>query len=139
MLRFARHFVLLHPTDCIPPHGLDLTPGSRDSLKVEMLYEAFIKHGFDPKMPALVGYPDGNGMIQLLSGTHRHTAATRANIFLPVKIILRSIVEASWGLEDWAKVIADIPVSELACMPVQSPVPPPGIDERIDLSQGYEQ
>lgn len=55
--RLARQYVLLHPDDCDPPHGLDLEPGSRDSLKVEGLTEAFARDGFDPTMPALVGYP----------------------------------------------------------------------------------
>lgn len=138
MIRFARQVLFLHPSDCLPPHGLDLTVGSRDSLKVEMLAEAFANEGFDPNMPALVGYPTAEKVIQLLSGTHRHEAARRVNILLPVKIILRSIVEASWGLDDWRKVIADIPVEQLMWAQVGDPVPPPGIDERVDLSGGYQ-
>lgn len=132
--RFARQVLLLDPSDCLPPHGLDLSPGSRDSIKVEQLYDAFMKNGFDPKMPALVGYPDESKKIQLLSGTHRHEAATRANILLPVKIILRSTVEAAWGLEQWKSVIADIPVHELEWAEVQPATDMPGLDERIDLS-----
>lgn len=82
MIRFARQVLFLHPDDCIPPHGLALTVGSRDSLKVERLMIAFMREGFDPKEPALVGYPDGSGKVQLLSGTHRHEAAKRADIYL---------------------------------------------------------
>ena len=138
MIRFARQVLWLHPDDCVPPHGLDLTAGSRDSIKVERLTLAFFGAGFDPREPALVGYPDGSGKVQLLSGTHRHEAARRANIMLPVKIVLRSEVEAAWGLDEWRKVIADIPVKQLLWAPVGEPTPAPGIDERIDLSKGYE-
>lgn len=98
--RFARHYVLLHPDDCEPPHGLDLEPGSRDSIKVERLTEAFARDGFDKTMPALVGYPL-DGRVQLASGTHRHEAAKRAGIRLPVKLTLRSHVEAMWGTPAW--------------------------------------
>lgn len=55
----TRQYILLDPEDCDPdpPHGLDLTPGSRDSIKVDWLVEAFARDGFDPDEPALVGYP----------------------------------------------------------------------------------
>lgn len=68
MIRFARQVLWLHPDDCIPPHGLDLTDGSRDSIKVERLFWAFISEGFDPKEPALVGYPDGSGISSNSAG-----------------------------------------------------------------------
>lgn len=133
--RYARQYILVHPDDCDPPHGLDLTAGSRDSLKVERLTEAFLKSGFDPNEPALVGYPL-NGRIQLLSGTHRHEAAKRANILLPVKMVLRSIVEASWGMPGWLeKLIVDVPVKDLECALVPPASPPPGLDERVDLTK----
>lgn len=135
-MRTARAFIWVDPTDCDPPHGLDLEPGSRDSLKVEMLTEAFAKNGFDPNEPALVGYPL-NGRIQLLSGTHRHTAAIRAGIKLPVTMKLRSIVAAAWGTAAWDKLIEDIPVKDLENAVVQDPVAPPGLDEQIDLTNGY--
>lgn len=136
-MRTARAFIWVDPSDCDPPHGLDLAPGSRDSLKVEMLVEEFSKNGFDLNQPALVGYPL-NGRIQLLSGTHRHTAAIRAGIRLPVTMKLRSVVSAAWGTPDWDNLIEDIPVKDLECAVVQDPVPPPGLDEQIDLTKGYE-
>ena len=136
MIRLARHYILAHPTDCEPPHGLDLSPGSRDSIKVDMLTEAFVRDGFDPKMPALVGYPL-NGRIQLLTGTHRRESADRAGIMLPVTMKLRSVVEAAWGTAEWDQLILDIPVEDLELAPVQDPVPPPGLDERVDLQGGY--
>lgn len=136
MTRLARHYILVDPTDCDPPHPLDLTVGSRDSLKVDRLTEAFVKDGFDPRMPALVGYPL-NGRIQLLSGTHRHEAAKRATILLPVTMKLRSVVEATWGTPAWDALIEDIPVQDLELAPVQVPTPAPGLDERVDLQGGY--
>src|ERR1035437_51436 len=102
MKRYARQYLLLHPDDCIPPHGLDLTPGSRDSIKVEYLEEYFRAYGFDKSKPALVGYPL-NGKVQLLSGTHRHEAAKRVNMMLPVAMRLSSYVEAAWGTLEWDK------------------------------------
>ena len=134
--RKVKQYVLLHPDDCDPPHGLDLEPGSRDSLKVEYLVECFTKDGFSKKHAALVGYPL-NGRIQLASGTHRHEAAKRANIFLPVTLMLRSYVEAKWGTENWAEFIKDIPVEDLELVDVVSDIPP-GLDERIDLSRDLE-
>ena len=135
--RFARQYVLLHPDDCDPPHGLDLEPGSRDSIKVEWLTEAFARDGFDPKMPALVGYPL-DGRVQLASGTHRHEAAKRAGIRLPVKMTLRSHVEATWGTPAWQQLIEDLSVESLELAPVKEGGVPPGLDERVDLRGGYE-
>lgn len=132
--RYARGYVLLDPSDCDPPHGLDLAPGSRDSLKVEKLEKAFRTKGFSKKKPALVGYPR-DGRIQLVSGTHRHEAARRAGIMLPVKIMIRSEVEAIWGTPQWEDFLKDIPVEKLERVPVKEPTPAPGLDERVDLSR----
>ena len=98
--------------DLDPPHGLDMS-SPHDYEKVEMLEKKFREEGFDKKYPALIGYPL-NGKVQLLSGTHRHAAATRSGAKLPIVMWLRSDIEASWGeLEKWRKVIEDIPVSVL--------------------------
>jgi len=109
--RLARQVVWIGADDCDPPHGLDMAT-EHDAGKVEWLTVTFKENGFDPKMPALVGYPNGN-RIQLLSGTHRHLAAKIAGIKLPVTLWLRSDVEERWGTELWPDVIKDIPVSEL--------------------------
>ncbi len=136
-IRYARHYVLLDPSDCDPPHSLDLEPGSRDSIKVEALTVEFVYDGFDPEQPALIGYPK-NGRIQLLSGTHRHEAAKRAGIKLPVMLKLRSVVEAAWGTDAWEELIKDIPVQELEKYPIQEGIIPPGLDERVDLEKDIE-
>lgn len=136
MTRLARHYILVNAEDCEPPHGLDLEPGSRDSIKVEYLTKCFIENGFDPNQPALVGYPC-NGKIQLLSGTHRHEAAKRAGIQLPVTLKLRSVVEAAWGTPAWDELIKDIPVKDLEWFPIKEDVEPPGLDERVDLTRDY--
>lgn len=137
-MRFARQYTLLHASDCDPPHGLDLTPGSRDSLKVEFLEEAFRERGFDKNHPALIGYPL-NGRIQLASGTHRHEAARRAEIQLPVRIVLRSWVEAFWGKEEWfTRVMPDIPVKDLERAEVTEGGDVPGLDERVSLDLDLE-
>lgn len=113
--RYARLYILVDSSDCDPPHSLDLEPGSRDSLKVESLTEDFIHNGFDIKEPALVGYPC-DGRIQLISGTHRHEAAKRAGIKLPVRLIMRSEIEATWGTDERPHVVRDIPVCDLECV-----------------------
>jgi hypothetical protein len=131
-VRFARGYLLLHPDDCTPPHGLDLEPGSRDSIKVEKLTEAFLKDGFDPNEPALVGYPL-DGKIQLVTGTHRHEAAVRSGILLPVVIRLRSVVDTLWGTDGWAHYVADIKVKDLESVEVQDGGPAPSLEERVNL------
>ncbi len=103
--------VWLDASDCEPPHSLDML-SEHDSSKVAMLVETFSKNGFDKNYPALVGYPL-NGKIQLLSGTHRHMAASIAGIKLPVTIWLRSDIESRWGTDLWDETIMDIPVKEL--------------------------
>jgi hypothetical protein len=102
----------LDPTDCDPPHGLDLREPHHYE-KVNMLIARFDEAGFDRTHGALVGYPL-NGRVQLLSGTHRHEAAVRAGIKLPVTLWLRSDVELAWGdLEEWKRLIQDVPVQVL--------------------------
>lgn len=50
----------------------------------------------------------------LLSGTHRHEAAKRAGIKLPLTIWLRTDIEVTWGhLDEWRRVMQDIPVAVL--------------------------
>lgn len=100
------------PVDCDPPHGLDLTQ-PRHFNKVNMLIEAFTRAGFDRNHSALVAYPRA-GRIQLLSGTHRHEAARRVGILLPITLWLQSDIEATWGnLDEWRRVMRDIPVAVL--------------------------
>lgn len=133
-MRKSRQYVLLSPEDCFPPHRLDLNPGTRDSIKVEWLTKAFIESGFSKDHSALVGYPL-NGKIQLCSGTHRHEAAIRAGIKLPVTLTLRSDVEAMWGTEKWADFIKDIAVKDLEYAEINEDYTPPGLDERVDLER----
>lgn len=116
-MRIRRLVVTVDPGDCDPPHGLDLTR-PRDANKVNDLAEAFAASGFDRDKSALVGYPL-DGRIQLLSGTHRHRAATLTGERLPVTLWLRSDVEESWGdLDRWRRLMTDIPVRELEAVDV---------------------
>lgn len=110
-MRTAQMFLWLEPDDCIPPHGLDMK-SSRDINKVEHLRQAFVQYGFALNQPALVGYPL-DGKIQLLSGTHRHLAASWAGKKLPVTVWLRSDIQRMWGTDLWDVVMEDIPVSQL--------------------------
>lgn len=134
MTRFAKQYVLLHPDDCDPPHKLDLNLGSHDDIKVKWLEMMFKESGFSKDHSALVGYPL-NGRIQLLSGTHRHEAAKRAGILLPVTLFLQSKVQAVWGTEGWKDLIKDIKVKDLECAEVPDVQDIPGIDEQVDLNR----
>ena len=116
-MRQVRSFIWVDASDCDPPHGLDMQT-ERDAGKVARLYEAFITNGFDLNEPALVGYPC-NGRIQLMSGTHRHMAAEKAGIKLPVTLWLNSDIMETWGTELWEETIRDIPVRELQSYPVK--------------------
>jgi ParB-like chromosome segregation protein Spo0J len=99
----ARALIMLHPDDCDPPHAAD-------DAKMRVFVEKFEKAGFDPEHPAVIGYPF-NGRIQLLSGSHRHAAAKRLGLKLPVTLWLSSDVEKAWGdLEEWAKIMRQVPV-----------------------------
>lgn len=131
MTRKVCNYLLLHPEDCEAPHGLDLSPGSRDSTKVHWLTEAFSRRGFDHTEPALVGYPL-DGKVQLLSGTHRLEAAKRAGIRIPVMMRLRSEVEAAWGTEKWNSLINDIPVKDLELVEIPEGGEIPNLDDRVD-------
>jgi hypothetical protein len=140
-IRRQRQYLLAHPEDCVPPHGLDLTPGSRDCQKVAMLEAAFRKDGFEPSMPALVGYANKEKKIQLLSGTHRHEAARRCDMFLPVRMIMRSMVERTWGTDVWKLIIEDKPVKDLEMAFVKESGAINLFDEledRVDLERDLE-
>jgi hypothetical protein len=52
-------------------------------------------------------------------------------------MVLRSLVEAYWGTDNWADLIKDIPVEELELAIVRDTVPP-GIDERVNLERYYD-
>lgn len=100
------------PEDCDPPHEV------RKFERIWPLAEAFKKQGFDKSKPALIGYVV-DGRIQLLSGTHRHMAADLVGIKIPVTLWLGSDIQKSWGtLEEWKKVMADIPVAKLERYPL---------------------
>lgn len=132
-MRTANLFVWIPADDLDPPHGLDLSPNSRDYNKVVNLLEAFQKEGFDPAQPVLVGYPL-NGRVQLLTGTHRRMAAFfHNNMLLPVRIILRSDVEAAWGTDEFWKLIRDIPLVELIDALIDDIIAaPPSLEIRVN-------
>ena len=85
----------MKPNLCWPPHRVT------HSDKLLELLEAFQASGWDETQPALIGYPDGHG-VQLLSGSHRHAAALRADIDIPVCVYPYATVRAAWGdLSTW--------------------------------------
>jgi hypothetical protein len=113
----------LDTADCDPPHGYH-------EPKVQRLVEALGFVGFDPRAPALVGYPL-DGRVQLLSGTHRHEACRRLGLRVPVQLRLRSDVERAWGdVSVWEKIMEAEPAGEEVS--INSPLPPrPGLIRRL--------
>lgn len=99
--------IWMDPEDCDPPHEV------RKHERLTPLVAEFATKGFDKSKPALIGYIL-NGRIQLLSGTHRHMSAKLTGIKIPVTLWLGSQIDQSWGtLEEWKKVMEDIPVEDL--------------------------
>jgi len=133
-MRKAQCFIWVDPDDCEAPHELNMS-SEYNSSKVEGLRKMFEKDGFDLNYPALVGYPL-DGRIQLLSGTHRHRAATQAGIQLPVTLWLRSDVERMWGTKLWDKAIEDIAVKDLVEVNIKEGFHVPPYD-RMDVKQLY--
>ena len=135
-----KYYTLLSSDDCNPPHGLNMNPGSSDSIKVDYLVNSFLSQDGFGQFPALIGYPL-NGKIQLLSGTHRHMAAKITKTLLPVSIFLRSYIEAYWGTDKWSNIMEDIPVDKLDYFEqeyLSVSDSPPGLDERrMDLYNQY--
>lgn len=85
----------LHPNECMPPHGV-----SHPNFIVD-LANKFAENGWNSEHPALVGYP-WEGKVQLLSGTHRWFAATKAELEkIPVYVYPHALVEYVWGTDAW--------------------------------------
>lgn len=95
------------PERCLSPH-YNIT----DYKHVDTLVAAFRSAGWAVEKPALVGYRQSNGFIQLLSGTHRHAAAVQAGLqHIPVRIHHQRHVKAAWGDLDAWKVIMQAPAA----------------------------
>lgn len=87
--------------ECTPPHAVT-HPEKRASLA-----EAFSARGWSVSAPVLVGYRTDTGEVQLLSGSHRWSAAMAAGIRLPVVIHPDAAVRAAWGdLAAWRALMA---------------------------------
>lgn len=90
--------IWVSPSRCESPHSLT------EYEKLHYLTAAFRASArWDPKEPALVGYRDGSGVVQLLSGTHRLRAALDAGLpWIPIHVYSRAEVEQAWGdVEAW--------------------------------------
>lgn len=78
-------------------------PEKRDDLR-----RCFEQDGWDYEQPPLTGYLH-EGYVQLLSGSHRWSAARLADILVPVIVYTRAEVEAAWGdLERWKELMDGI-------------------------------
>lgn len=89
----------LSPRETLPPHRVTHPE------KVLALAAAFRDAGWDATKPVLVGYPYG-GRTQLLSGTHRRSAACLADIKIPVIVVPREqVLEAYGDVEYWGRLM----------------------------------
>ena len=98
----------LAPTELLPPHRVTHPE------RVERLVAAFREGGWDTARPALVGYSYGD-RIQLLTGPHRHAAAAKLGLYVPVVVVPRDTVEMAYGhLGAWYSILAagDRPVQQ---------------------------
>lgn len=93
----------LKPDLCTPPHGV-----ARPE-QVDDLAEAFSLCGWNPAAPALIGYLWGSG-IQLLSGSHRWAAATKAGLDkIPIVLVDYFKVHRAWGdLVLWNEIMSPV-------------------------------
>lgn len=109
----------LHPSKCIPPHEV-VRPWQVDELS-----DLFSQRGWGVGWPNLAGYraPDAMGIychlrdylrsfdmpcdkIQLLSGTHRHAAAARVDIKVPVRVYdYAQIADAFGDVGAWTRLL----------------------------------
>jgi hypothetical protein len=89
------------PRGCLPPHRVT------DESRLEGLIVSLEASGWSGSYPALVGYRSRpEGPIQLLSGSHRHEAATRLGIAIPVVVWEFKDVVSAWGdLEKWKTIM----------------------------------
>lgn len=88
------------PQLCTPPHKV-----ARPDQVVD-LANAFVREGWNPNEPALIGYPFEGG-VQLLSGSHRWAASMLAKLDkIPVEIKPLSEIEQSWGTDRWSEVMS---------------------------------
>lgn len=105
--------IWVDPADCDPPHEV------RKQERLYPLIEEFSSKGFDKSKPALIGYVL-KGRIQLLSGTHRHKSAEITGIKIPVTLWRGDDIDQNWGqLEEWRRVMEDIPVSKLESVDIE--------------------
>lgn len=86
------------PSTLVPPHRV-----TRPDQVID-LANLFNESGWDHSCPTLRGYMDGQ-MIQLLSGTHRRSAAIMAKIKVPVVVWDKAYIESAWGTYEWDRVM----------------------------------
>jgi hypothetical protein len=87
------------PDWCLPPHRV-----AREN-DVIALANDFVRYGWNPEKPALIGYLDND--VQLLTGSHRWAAARLAELpRIPVVIYLyHECYEAFGDLERWLRLL----------------------------------
>ena len=96
-------FLWATPAACDEPHR----PTRPE--QVDALQQSFDADGWNTSLPALVGYrltKSVGGRIQLLSGSHRHAAASLAQIAVPIVVWPRDAVDEAWGdLDKWKEIM----------------------------------
>ena len=96
-----RDIIWINPNECLPPHSVSRIE------EVDDLVENFSQYGWDVEDSVLVGYIIDN-KIQLLNGTHRHAAATKLNMEVPIVLYTESEIWDAWGdLNKWSRIIGE--------------------------------
>lgn len=101
-------YQMVDPVRCIPPHGIT-HPRKLAELMTIFEYDQHWGKG----EPVLLGYWAAPGLVQLISGTHRHAAAVTAGIQVPVAILSYAEAHGMWGTPGWEEFIANPPTFQL--------------------------
>jgi ParB-like chromosome segregation protein Spo0J len=96
-------FRWLNPRHCVPPHRVT------HEERLIALVDSLSSDGWKPGEPALIGYEEPDGTIQLVSGSHRWAAAAHLDLPLPVYILPRAHMDAIWGTDAWVALLAHPP------------------------------
>ena len=95
-------FKWLDISECTPPHRI-----THES-HLEILINS-LKNGWDLNCPVLIGY-ELDGLVQLISGSHRYEACRYNKLKLPVIIYEYNYIESIFGSNLWIDLVSNPPL-----------------------------
>lgn len=101
----VRGFQWLNPRVCEPPHRVTHPE------KFDRLVASLAANGWRRDCPVLLGYEaEDDGVVYLVSGSHRHAAAAALQQPIPVWVYTAEEIDTHWGHESWVQLIAHPPL-----------------------------